>query len=158
MTVLATQTLYDWLLFLHVLAAMIWLGGGVMLAVTAAHVLRDSDPAAVGRFTGTMRATAPFVLAPATLAVLGLGIGLVLDTDSWDFGQRWVQLGVALFAAAFVIGAAWQSRTALAAGRAAGRGDDGEARRHLRRWLAGYGLIVLLLIVAAWDMTTKPGL
>jgi uncharacterized membrane protein len=158
MTVVASQTLYDWLLFLHVLAAMVWLGGGVMLAATAAYVLRDSDPAAVGRFSRTMRATAPYVLAPATVAVLGLGIGLVLDTDSWDFGQLWVQLGVALFAAAFVIGAAWQSRTALAAARAAERGDDAEARRHLRGWLAGYGLIVLLLIVAAWDMTTKPGL
>jgi uncharacterized membrane protein len=32
MTVVATQTLYDWLLFLHVLAAMVWLGGGLMLA------------------------------------------------------------------------------------------------------------------------------
>jgi uncharacterized membrane protein len=154
----ATQTLYDWLLFLHVLAAMVWLGGGVMLAAIAAYTLRNPDPAAVGRFSGTMRATAPFVLAPATLAVLGLGIALVLDTDSWDFGQLWVQLGAGLFAAAFVIGAAWQSRTALAAARAAERGDDRDARRQLGRWLAGYGLIVLLLIVAAWDMTTKPGL
>ena len=86
MTLLATQTLYDWLLFLHVLAAMIWLGGGVMLAATAVRVVRDSDPAAVRRFTATMRATAPFVLAPATVAVLGLGIGLVVDADAWDFG------------------------------------------------------------------------
>lgn len=69
-----------------------------------------------------------------------------------------MQLGLALFAAAFLIGAAWQSRTAIAATRAAEDGDDGEARRQLRRWLAGYGLIVLLLIVAVWDMTTKPGL
>jgi uncharacterized membrane protein len=148
MTVAATQTLYDWLHYLHVLAAMIWVGGGVMLAVIAARVLRDSDPAAVGCFFATLRATAPFVLTPAALAVLGLGIGLVVDADSWDFGQLWVQLGVALFAAAFVIGAAWQSRTALAARHAAERGDDSEARRQLQRWLAGYGLIVLLLVVA----------
>jgi len=158
MTVAATQTLYDWLHYLHVLAAMIWVGGGVMLAVIAARVLRDSDPSAVGRFFATLRATAPFVLTPAALAVLGLGIGLVVDADSWDFGQLWVQLGVALFAAAFVIGAAWQSRTALAARHAAERGDDSEARRQLRRWLAGYGLIVLLLVVATWDMMAKPGL
>jgi uncharacterized membrane protein len=159
MTVVGTQTFYDWLLFLHVLAAMVWLGGGIMLAVTAARALvRDSDPPAVGRFTASLRATAPFVLAPATLAVLGLGVGLVVDTDAWDFGQLWVQLGVGLFAAAFVIGAAWESRTAIAASRAAERGDDGEARRQLRRWLEGYGLIVLLLVVATWDMTTKPGL
>lgn len=69
-----------------------------------------------------------------------------------------VELGLGLFAAAFLIGAAWQSRTAIAATRAAERADDGEARRQLRRWLWGYRLIVLLLVVAAWDMTTKPGL
>ena len=95
---LATQTLYDWLRLLHVLAAMVWVGGGVMLAVTAARVLRDRDPAAVGRFTGSLRVLGPRVLAPATVAVLGLGIGLVVESDAWDFGQLWVQLGVALFA------------------------------------------------------------
>jgi putative copper export protein len=152
---LATQTLYDWLLFLHVLAAMVWLGGGVMLAVCAARVLRDPDQGAAGRFTASLRVTGPLVLAPATLAVLGLGIGLVLDTDAWDFGQLWVQLGLALFGAAFLIGAGWQSRTALAAARA---DDADEARRQLRRWSLGYRLIVLLLVAAAWDMTTKPGL
>jgi hypothetical protein len=57
-----------------------------------------------------------------------------------------------------VIGAANQSRTALAATRAAERADEDEARRQLRRWLWGYRLIVLLLVAAAWDMTTKLGL
>jgi putative copper export protein len=47
---LATQTLDDWLLFLHAVAAMVWVGGGVMLAVVAARVLRDPEPSAVGRF------------------------------------------------------------------------------------------------------------
>jgi len=155
---LATQTLYDWLLFLHVLAAMVWVGGGVMLAAIAARVLRDPDPAAVGRFTARLRALGPLLLAPATVAVLGLGIGLVVDSDAWDFGQLWLQLGLALFAAAFLIGAVWQSRTALAATRAAERDNNGEARRQLRRWSWGYRLIVLLLVAAAWDMTTKPGL
>jgi uncharacterized membrane protein len=158
MTIVATQTLYDWLLFLHVLAAMIWLGGGVVLAVTAARILRDPEPGAVARFTESLRAVGPLVLAPATIAVLGLGIGLVVDTDAWDFGQLWVQLGLGLFAGAFLIGAVYQSRTALAAERAAARGDDAQARRELRRWTWGYYLILLLLIVAAWDMTTKPGL
>jgi hypothetical protein len=32
------------------------------------------------------------------------------------------------------------------------------SRTYVDWWLAGCGLIVLLLIVAAWDMTTKPGL
>lgn len=155
---LATQTLYDWLLFLHLVAAMVWLGGGIMLAAIAVRVLRDPDPGAVGQFIGSLRVLGPLVLAPATVAVLGLGIGLVVDTDTWEFGQLWVQLGLGLFVGAFLIGAGWQSRTAIAATRSAARDDAVEARRHLRRWLWGYGVIVGLLVVAAWDMTTKPGL
>jgi uncharacterized membrane protein len=108
-----TQTLYDWLLFLHVLAAMVWVGGGVMLAVLAARVVRDPDPGAVGRFTSSLRVLGPLVLAPATVAVLGLGIWLVVDSEAWDFGQLWVQLGLGLFVAAFLVGAVWQSRSAL---------------------------------------------
>jgi len=49
MTVAATQTLYDWLHYLHVLAAMIWVGGGVMLAVIAARVLRPPSAASSPR-------------------------------------------------------------------------------------------------------------
>jgi len=135
---------------------MVWVGGGVLLAVTGVRVVRDPDPAAVTRFTRNLRVVGPLVLAPATLAALGFGIGLVVD--SWDWGQLWVQLGLGLFAGAFLIGALWQSRTALAATRAAERDDDREARHQLKRWLSGYGLIVLLLVIATWDMTTKPGL
>src|SRR5262249_49245894 len=128
MTIIAAQTLYDLPLFLPVLAAMIWVGGGVVLAVIAARVLRDPQPGAIARFTGSLRRVGPLVLAPATVAVLGLGIGLVVDTDAWDFGQLWVQLGLGLFAGAFLIGAVYQSRTALAAEPAAARGDVAEAR------------------------------
>ena len=90
-------TLYDWLMFLHVLAAMIWVGGGVALAVLATQVLRSGDSDAVARFVGSLRLLGPLMFAPALLAVLGLGIWLVLDSDAWDFGQTWVWLALTLF-------------------------------------------------------------
>ena len=147
-------SLYEWLMFVHVLAAMVWLGGLVALLAFGRRTLSEADPGAVARFVGSLRVVGPAFLAPAAGLVLALGIWMVLDSDAWDFGQLWVQLGLGLFAAAFLVGAVWQSRTALAATRS----DDAEARRQLRRWLWGYGLIVLLLVVAVWDMTTKPGL
>ena len=77
---------------------------------------------------------------------------------AWDFGQLWVLLALGLFAAAFLVGAAHQSRAAIGAERALERGDHDEARRQLARWSWGYWLIVMLLVVAAWDMVFKPGL
>ncbi len=37
-------------------------------------------------------------------------------------------------------------------------GDDGEAARQLTRWSWGMRLILVLLLVATWDMVFKPGL
>jgi uncharacterized membrane protein len=150
--------LYDWLLFLHVVAAMVWLGGGILLAALAARVLRHRDPAAISGFIANLRVLGPAMLAPATVAVVGLGVWMVLNSSAWDFGQFWIQLGLALFAGAFLIGAGYLSRAAIGAERAAGDGKADEAIRHLTRWSWGYRAVVLLLLVATWDMIFKPGL
>jgi uncharacterized membrane protein len=150
--------LYDWLLFGHILAAMVWVGGGVMLEVLAVAVLRGGDASAVVRLVRTLRVVGPAVLAPATVAVVGLGAWLVLDGAAWDFGQTWVTLALGLFAAAFLVGAVHQSRAALAAERAGTNGDDHEARRRLAHWVWGYAVTLVLLGVIVWDMTFKPGL
>jgi uncharacterized membrane protein len=152
------STLYDWLLFAHILAAMVWVGGAVVLFALSIITLRTRDPQAIGRFVRALPILGPAVLAPATIGVVGFGVWLVLDSDSWEFGQTWIVVALALFAVAFVVGAAFQSRAALGAERALDRGDDAEALRQLERWVRGYGLILALLLVIAWDMVFKPGL
>ena len=97
---------------------MAWVGGGLVLGVLSAQVVRVGEPGAVARFVGNLRVIGPGVLAPSTVAVLALGVWMVLDNAAWDFGQLWVQLALGLFGGAFLIGAAHQSRTALGAERA----------------------------------------
>jgi uncharacterized membrane protein len=150
-------SLYDWLLLLHILAAMIWLGGLVTLSLLAALALRSRDAEAVLRFVRNLRVVGP-VFAPAMVVVLGLGIWMVIRTDAWEFGQTWVVLALALFAGAFLTGAVWQSRAALGAQRAVEAGEQVEASRQLRRWLWGAWVILVLLVILSWDMVFKPGL
>jgi uncharacterized membrane protein len=156
-TLLATS-LYQWLMFLHVLAAMTWLGGLVVLIALSGLLIRTRDRDAIGRFSASLRRIGPLTLAPSTIAVVSLGIGLVLDSDSWRFSQGWIVLALALFAAAFLIGAAFQSRAAILLQRAVDAEDDDLAVRQLRRWAWGMRLILLLLVVATWDMVVKPTL
>jgi uncharacterized membrane protein len=148
-------TLYEWLLFLHVVAAMVWLGALVTLGVLATQALRGGEPDAIARLVRSLRMVGPLVLAPAMVAVLGFGVWLVLDSDAWDFGQTWIWLALALFAAVFLVGAIFQSRAAIGAERAAAAGDESEPARQLRRWAWGMGLIVLFLVVITWDMVAK---
>jgi uncharacterized membrane protein len=148
--------LYDWLLLLHILAAMFWLGGITVVGAFAVRILRTREPGATAGFLGSLRVIGPLVLAPAPVILLGMGIWMV--AEQWDFGQTWITIAFALFAVAFVIGAAHQSRAAIAAERAANAGDDAAALHHLRRWAYGMAVILALLIVATWDMVFKPGL
>lgn len=159
-TPLATS-LYQSLMFLHVLAAMIWLGGVVAVTVLAAGVLRTGRHEDVARFIGSLCVLGPLTLGPASLAVLGLGIGLILDSNAWHFSQGWVVLALALIAAAFLVGAGGAGvagRAAIGARRAAAASDEGKAIRQLRRWSWGMRLILLFLVVATWDMVAKPTL
>jgi uncharacterized membrane protein len=157
-TDLPVATLDEWLLFFHILAAMIWLGGLAALAAFGTRVLRSGDSDTVARFIGSLRVIGPAVLAPSSLLVVAFGIWMVVDNEAWGFGQTWVWLALALVVAAVVVGAVFLSRYALSAGRAIGAGDHAEAVRQLKRWAWGIGSILLILIVATWDMVFKPGL
>jgi uncharacterized membrane protein len=124
---------YDWLLFLHVLAAMIWLGGIACVTVLAGVALRSGEPDPVGRFIASLRIVGPLTLGPASFAVLGFGIWLVVDSDAWDFGRAWIIVGLALLGAAFLVGGPVVRRAATGARRATDAGDRRRALGHLRR-------------------------
>jgi uncharacterized membrane protein len=108
-------TVYDYLMFGHVLAAMLLLGGWAVLGLLAADTLRQGDPGTLARFTATLRFIGPRLLGPATILVAGLGAWLVLDSHQWHFSQRWIELAIGLLAAVLVVGAGFQSRAAIGA-------------------------------------------
>jgi uncharacterized membrane protein len=149
--------LYDWLLFAHVLVAMVWVGGALLLNVLAWQALRSPADGRMERFIGNLRVIGPRVFAPAVVLLLGFGIWLVLESDGWSFDQTWIQIGLALFATAFLIGVVYLSFMSLRAERAMARGDVLDAARQLRHWTWGYQVVLVVLVVATWDMVIKPG-
>jgi uncharacterized membrane protein len=149
---------YQWLLLGHVLAAMLWLGGLVALSVLAWRLHASGDADATLRFAGALGTVGPLVFAPSVVAVVAFGVALLADSDTWDVGQTWVQLALALFAVALVFGAAFQSRAGIGASRAAAAGDATAARGQVRRWAVGNVAVIALLLAITWDMVFKPGL
>ena len=148
-----------WLHLLHVLAAMVWVGGGVTLSVMALHARSASDPRPMASFARLLPYIGIRVLMPSVVIVLITGVWMVLAGTEFTFSQTWVLLGLGLFAVAFLVGAVYMSRIGIQLDRAA-QAESGamHLRGLLDRWIAGYAVVLLILIVAVWDMVVKPGL
>lgn len=149
----------DWLHLIHVLAAMVWLGGGSVLVLVAARIRSSSNPEAIAEFARLIPYIGIRVLGPAWIVVLVTGVGMVLLSSEWRFTQLWILIALGLFAVAFLIGAVFMSQAGIRLDRAA-RGNDPQANLPslLQRWLVGYSVVLAVLLVAVWDMIFKPGL
>jgi uncharacterized membrane protein len=155
------MTLDSWLHFAHVLSAIVWVGGGLMLSIVGLRVRASGDQNAIRQFAGTLGYAGIRVLLPAVVGTLGFGIWLILENEAWDFGQLWVRIALGLFAVAFLIGAVYLSRIGTRLQRLA-LGDEPTAANEgstlLDRWLLGYAMVLVVLLIAMWDMVFKPGL
>src|SRR5215207_3269112 len=97
------MTWYEFLLFVHVTAAVIWLGGAFTFQMYGAYVRRGGDTAEIAQFAARTGFLAERMFVPASLVVVLAGIGLMIE-GSWDWGQLWVIFALVTFAASFVTG------------------------------------------------------
>jgi uncharacterized membrane protein len=94
---------YEFLLFVHIAAAMIWLGGAFTFQMYGLVVHRGGDPGELARFAGRAGVLGERMFVPASLVVVLAGVGLIID-GNWDWGQLWVIFALVTFAASFLTG------------------------------------------------------
>jgi uncharacterized membrane protein len=152
------MTLYQWLLFGHVLAAIIWVGGGIMDLLVSRRMAGKGE--AVEEAVTDFRAwTGMKVFGPSAFAVLVFGILLVLNNSAWSFSQTWVWLSLVLVVLLIAIGAGYfgPEEQRIKALREERGSDDPEFQRRSRRLerIAEYETVVFLVIL--FLMIFKPG-
>jgi uncharacterized membrane protein len=125
------MNLLTWLKFGHILGAMIWIGGGLMLSLLGMRARQSEDPHFVREFVQTLSYVGLRVLMPAVIAVLVFGVWMMLAFLAWQFTQLWILLALGAFAIAFVIGAVYLSRIALALDKLTAMDFDLETARDL---------------------------
>ena len=152
------MSLYEFLLFLHITAAVIWVGGATMIQLFAFRSLRSRDPDRIANVTSDIEWIGSRILVPTSLAAFLLGVGLVWESSAWGFGDDWIVIGLVLFAVTFLAGALFFGPESgrisrLVASQGAG---SPAAQARIRRILvlSRIDLVVLLLIV--FDMAAKP--
>jgi len=133
------MSLYEWLLFLHLLAAFLLVSGLVAYGV----LVLSRGGVAVSRALG------PPALAmwnAGGLGVIVFGVWLALEVDGYELWDGWIIAAIVLWLLGF--GAAGRLEAAVRAGRPV-QGIDGA-----RAMVAVMSLATLLLLV---DMIWKPG-
>ena len=153
------MTLYEFLLFIHISATVVWVGAGLCSLVLAIGYDRDGDEPAIRRFLADQERLATRLFIPASLTVLVFGIALVIESDAWTFEYLWIVLGLVGFAATFVTGLFMikpaSERIGAAMEREGGRLTP-ELRTDIRKLIvmARLDYVVLFLVIA--DMVIKP--
>ena len=150
---------YEWLLFFHIAAAIVWLGGGVALQVLAIRANRTDDSARMVTIAHEAEWFGTRIFLPSSLLVLVLGIILTVD-GPWDFGQTWIVLALIGYGLSFVTGAAFLGPESGRIGKLlAAEGPDSPAvRARIQRIFLVSRIELVLLYLIVLDMAVKPGL
>ncbi len=148
---------YEILLFLHIFAAVVWVGGGVALQFLGLWGEQTRNGSFMQGLGDSSDWLAKRLFIPSSLAVLVLGILLTIE-GPWTFDTLWVDLGFVGFAASFLIGILFLKPEGERIGRAIAAHGPGssEAAQHIRRInvVQRVELVILVLVIAA--MTIKP--
>ena len=148
---------YEVLLFLHILATIVWIGAAVCLQFLTYRGRETED----GQFLQSIGAMSNWLaqrlFIPASLSTFVLGVLLTIE-GPWSFDTLWVDLGLAGFAFSFLTGFFFLRVEGERIGKAiAAHGPRSpEAAFHMKRIEAveRLELVILTLVVAA--MSIKP--
>ncbi len=152
------MSLYEFLKFVHVLMAVIWVGGGVLIQVLALRATGSKDAARTATFAGDAEWVGLRIFMPASVLLLVFGVWAASE-GNWDFGKAWISIGFGAFLFSFLLGM-------LVLGPESGRikklvrangFEHPEVQRRLSRIYAFSRFELLVLLVAIWAMVAKPG-
>ena len=151
--------MYEFLLTIHVLAAVIWVGGGTAMHILGRRVLKRNDPQEIYKFSEEINTVALRFYAPTSLVLLIAGI-LLVNEAGYEFSQLWITLAFLGWGFSFLVGIGYygpQDKKLQALVAADGPTAPGVAE-NVRQALMVNSVELLILFLVVVDMTTKPGL
>ncbi len=141
----------------HVVFAVAWVGGGVLLTILALRAQRESEPTGLVTVARQAAFAGEKIFAPAGLVVFLMGIAMMINTD-WGWGTFWIDAGLVGYALTFITGIAVLSPLARRINASAEQNgpEHPETIALIDRILliARFDIAVLVLVVV--DMVTKP--
>jgi len=149
-------TFYEFLLFVHVAFAVIWVGGAAMFQFFGLRVLASGDPNRLADFAGSVEWAGMRVLTPASLGALLAGFGLVWESDFWGIGDDWIVIGLILFGISFLAGAGFFGPESGRIKKLIESEGAAAAQGRIKRLIALTRIDLMILFLIIFDMSVKP--
>jgi uncharacterized membrane protein len=148
--------MYDWLKFLHVAAATVWVGGTVLVVFYGMRLGSNRSATTERRIAFAKdNQAAGVVFTAAALLALAFGMWMVADAGI-GWGETWITFGFTGIAVGAALGMGFygpQNRKLIAELEA---GDPAARVRAQRIGMVSLAETVVLLVVV-WAMVFKPG-
>jgi uncharacterized membrane protein len=154
-------TTYTSLKFVHVLFAVVWVGGASTLQVLAMRISASGDGIRMAAFAKDAEFVGNRIYLPSSIILLVSGIFTIHESSGlWSYSQTWVQIGLAMIVVSIAIGAGFLGPEAGRIARAIERHGPAsdEALHHINRIFLVSRFELVLLLIVIFDMVTKPGL
>jgi uncharacterized membrane protein len=87
--------MYQLLLYVHIVSAVIWVGGAVYAQLLAIRVSRSNDPTELPRLGRHFEWIGTRVFVPAGIVVFLAGAAMTVQR--WSFSQGWIAAAVGLW-------------------------------------------------------------
>ena len=154
---LATITTYQWFLSVHILAAVLWVGGAFMIQVLAIRAASAKSPARLEALASEAEWVGTRVFVPASLALVIFGFLMIQERDL-EY-QFWLVFPILVWIASFLSGVAFLGPQSGKLSKAIAQHgmDSSEAMGRLRRIFLVSRIELVLLILVVLDMALKPG-
>jgi uncharacterized membrane protein len=151
------MTWYTFFKSVHVVAAVIWVGGALMIQAFALRILRTRDARRMAEFAKDSEVIGMRIFIPATWLLMLAAIGMMLNLDlSW--GQNWIVFGLIAWALSFVVGAGFlgpeSGRIAAIIEREGPESPAAQARISRILLISRCEVVILLAVVV--NMVVKP--
>jgi uncharacterized membrane protein len=143
---------------LHVLMAIIWIGGALMIQLFAFRILHETDSSRIAKFSTDVEVIGMRTFIPSSLILVVLGFVLVHQAHwQWKF---WIVFALIIWGLSFAFGAAFLGPESGRIGRLIEErgGVDEEVQMRIERILLFSRIELVLIALVAMDMVLKPGL
>jgi uncharacterized membrane protein len=153
---LASITTYEVYLAVHILAAVIWVGGALAVQVFAARATASGSGERIATISKDIEWLGTRVFIPSSLLLVVFGF-LLISEGNWDY-ESWVVFGLAVWAASFLVGSGFLGPESgrISKAFAAEGSDSADGHRRLRRIFLISRIELALLILVVLAMALKP--